>query len=203
MTTLSTDQIEEIEEFLITQYNIKYQDTREEVLDHIACEIEELMSEGFGYEIAFKKTFNKWHKDLSPHLWIRYNNIPRFIAKQWFWSDFLSFAVIITLGISIPYLFKNSISQYNLADVLVSTLSLLGVLLGGFVYLNNYKNKGYRISLLKREALSYGGICLFYYILFLSGDVTYKILPLPLLATFTQIYYFREALKVKHNPSRV
>lgn len=203
MKTLSIDQIKQIEDFLISQYNIKYQDTRDEVLDHIACEMEELMNEGAEYDTAFKKTFNKWHNELRPHLWIRYNNIPRFLAKQWFWKDSLSFFILILLGFSTPYLLKYTISEYNLANVLASTFSLLGVLLGGFVYLSNYKNKGYRINLLKRESLSYGGICLFYYILFLSGDITYKLLGLPLVATLIQIYYFIEALKTQRNTSRV
>lgn len=141
MKTLTTNQINQIEDFLISQYNIKYQDTRDEVLDHIACEVEGLMNEGFGYETAFKNTFTKWHKELCPHLWIRYNNIPRFLAKQWFWRDSLSFFILIILGLSTPYLLKHTISDYNLANVLASTFSLLGVLLGGFVYLSNYKQK--------------------------------------------------------------
>jgi len=197
MKTLSTNQIQHIEEFLISQYHIKYQDTRDEILDHIACEIEDLMNEGKEYNDAFKITFNKWNKDLSPHLWIRYNNIPRFLAKQWFWKDSIAFAIILALGIGIPYLFKNSISQYHIANILATTFSLIGLLLGSSVYIKHYKKKGYRINLLKKESLTYGGISLFYYILFLSGDVNYKLLGLPLLATLTQMYYFREALKVK------
>ncbi|MDM1499247.1 hypothetical protein [Myroides odoratimimus] len=59
MTTLSTNQITQIEDTLISKYNIKYQDTRYEVLDHIACEIEELINEGFGHREAYNIVFNK------------------------------------------------------------------------------------------------------------------------------------------------
>ncbi len=81
MTTLSTDQIKHIEEILITQYNIKYQDTRDEVLDHISCEIEELMNEGYEYEDTFKQTFINWKDLLKTDPFHFYKNTPTLSLK--------------------------------------------------------------------------------------------------------------------------
>ena len=98
MTTLSTDQIKQIEEFLITQYNIKYQDTRDEVLDHIACEIEELMSEGAYFHEASKITIAKWHSQLKPSNWV-INKTPRFIVSPLIIKDMQSIGLLFVLAI--------------------------------------------------------------------------------------------------------
>ncbi|KZE84212.1 hypothetical protein AV926_18795 [Myroides marinus] len=196
MKTLSTNQIQHIEEFLISQYNIKYQDTRDEVLDHIACEIEELMNEGKEYDNAFKIIFNKWNKDLSPHPWIRYKNVPSFLGRQWIKRDIISIIVCMIIGLGIPYLLSSFIVDYNLANVLGSSICLTSILLGGFIYIKYFKVKGYRISQLKKDTFSYALICLFYYIMF-KESFSYKLLPLILIFLLYQVYYIIEIQKIR------
>ncbi|KUF44282.1 hypothetical protein HX017_07090 [Myroides marinus] len=196
MKTLSTNQIQHIEEFLISQYHIKYQDTRDEVLDHIACEIEELMNEGKEYDNAFKITFNKWNKDLSPHPWIRYKNVPSFLGRQWIKRDIISIILCMLIGLSIPYLLKEFIEHNNLANILGSSICLVSILLGGFICIKYFKVKGYRISQLKKDVLACGAISLFYYLMFIGG-FTYKLLPLILIMCLYQVYYIIEIQKVR------
>ncbi|MDM1496586.1 hypothetical protein HX063_14390 [Myroides odoratimimus] len=195
MTTLSTNQIKEIEEFLITQYNIKYQDTRDEVLDHIACEIEELMNEDFGYEIAFKKTFNKWHNDLKPHPFIRYNNVPYYLGRQWVKRDVLNIILAMLIGIGVPYIFKNVIEDYHLANTIGIFISLTSIMTALFITIKYYGVKGYRISQLKKDILGYSGISLFY-LVFFWGGFTYKLIPLLFIISLYQLYYILEISKL-------
>ncbi|EKB05371.1 hypothetical protein HMPREF9711_01333, partial [Myroides odoratimimus CCUG 3837] len=98
MTTLSTDQIKHIEETLITQYNIKYQDTRDEVLDHIACEIEEQMNEGAYFHEASKITIAKWNSQLKPSNWV-INKTPRFIVSPLIVKDMQSIGLLFVLAV--------------------------------------------------------------------------------------------------------
>ncbi|MDM1096395.1 hypothetical protein HXZ81_07010 [Myroides odoratimimus] len=98
MTTLITDQIKHIEETLITQYNIKYQDTRDEVLDHIACEIEELMNEGAYFHEASKITIAKWNSQLKPSNWV-INKTPRFIVSPLIVKDMQSIGLLFVLAV--------------------------------------------------------------------------------------------------------
>lgn len=197
MTQLTKQQIKQIEQFLIDHYNIKYADTRYEVLDHIACHIEELIANGTTYTDAFKTTFNKWNKDLNPHLWIRYNNIPRYLAKNWFWRDIAYHAVAIIVGLGIPHLFADEITNYNLANTLFTISALLTVSLSTILYFQYRKTQNYRLRFIAKEALSYGGIALFLLLMFGTNDISYKIIPLILIFALNQSYYFIEAKKVK------
>ncbi|MCC9044556.1 hypothetical protein LNQ81_17955 [Myroides sp. M-43] len=195
MKTLTINQIKQIEEFLTSQYNIKYQDTRDEVLDHIACEIEELINEGAEYDTAFKNTFNKWHNDLTPHMFIRYHNVPSYLGRQWVKRDVLSIILAMIIGIGLPYIFKNTIEEYNLANIIGNSLCITSILLGTFITIRYYGIKGYRISQLKKDVLGYGGISLFYLLLFWGG-FTYKLLPMMFIFTLYQLYYISEIQKV-------
>lgn len=197
MTQLTKQQIKQIEQFLIDHYKIKYEDARYEVLDHIACDIEELMSNGTSYTDAFKTTFNKWNKNLNPHLWVRYNNIPRYLAKNWFWKDIAYNTFAIIIGLAIPYLFANEITNYNLANSLFTVSALLSVTLSTILYFQYRKVQNYRLRFIAKEALSYGGISLFLLLMFGTNDISYKIIPLILIIALNQSYYFIEAKKVK------
>ncbi|MDR0195423.1 MAG: hypothetical protein LBI73_09895 [Myroides sp.] len=101
MKTLSTNQIQHIEEFLISQYHIKYQDTRDEVLDHIACEIEELMNEDKEYDEAFKTVFIRWEDLLKTDSYYFYKNTPYYISKNWIEQDSKIKSQSILIGFAI------------------------------------------------------------------------------------------------------
>lgn len=98
MKKLTTNQINQIEDTLISQYNIKYQDTRDEVLDHIACEVEELMNEGAYFSEAFKITIAKWHSQLKPSNWV-INKTPRFIVSRLIVKDLQSIGLLFVLAV--------------------------------------------------------------------------------------------------------
>ncbi|MDM1093896.1 hypothetical protein ACPDHQ_09155 [Myroides odoratimimus] len=138
MTTLSTDQIEEIEEFLITQYNIKYQDTREEVLDHIACEIEELMSEGAYFHEASKITIAKWHSQLKPSNWV-INKTPRFIVNSLIVKDMQSIGLLFVLAVFTTFIFHFFIKDQLFILGLALAITAFPMLVMG--YLKYKKNR--------------------------------------------------------------
>ncbi|MEC4113542.1 hypothetical protein [Myroides pelagicus] len=196
MKTLSTNQVKQIEDFLITQYNIKYQDTRDEVIDHIACEIEELMTSGYEYRTAFQVTFDKWNKHLRPHSWIRYNDIPTYLARQWFKRDIMSVLLAMTIGLGFPYLFKDLIEKYSLANIIGGSICLANILLGAFLLTSYFGSKGYRVNQLKKDTIGCAAISLFFYTMFI-GNFTYKLLPLPVIMMLYQIYYIAEIRKTK------
>ncbi|KZE74144.1 hypothetical protein AV926_18075 [Myroides marinus] len=127
MKTLSTNQIQHIEEFLISQYNIKYQDTRDEVLDHLACEVEELMSEGYGYEEAVKTVFLNWKELLKTDSYYFYKNTPHFISKNWIEQDSKIKSQSILIGIVVMTLqlttLLHSDNAFLLISILLSTLT--------------------------------------------------------------------------------
>ncbi len=197
MTQLTEKQIQQIEQFLMEHYDIKYAETRYEVLDHIACEIEELMTNGISYTEAFKTTFNKWNKNLSPHLWVRYNNIPRYLAKTWFWKDIAYNTLAIIIGLGIPHLFAQEITNNNLANSLFTVSALLSIALSIILYFQYRKIENYRLRFIAKEALGFGGIALFLLLMFGTKDISYKILPIILIIALNQSYYFIEAKKVK------
>jgi hypothetical protein len=63
---LTTEQIATIEETLVLN-GLVYQDVKLELLDHIASEIEEKMSnEEISFELVFKEVFDKWKPELRP-----------------------------------------------------------------------------------------------------------------------------------------
>ncbi len=82
MTKLTVEQIQQIEERLYGKYNLKYDEIRNEILDHIACEIEELIQEGETFEDASILTFRKWNAKLISEKKGVYRGIPQFIVKQ-------------------------------------------------------------------------------------------------------------------------
>ncbi|MEK6511979.1 hypothetical protein [Myroides odoratimimus] len=128
MKTLTIDQIKHIEETLITQYNIKYQNTRDEVLDHISCEIEELMNEGSEYEDAFRQTFINWKDLLKTDPNHFYKNTPYFISKNWIEKDSRIKNNSILLGIIIAVcqmtVLVFSDSLYFIVSILLALVSL-------------------------------------------------------------------------------
>ncbi|MEK6493842.1 hypothetical protein [Myroides odoratimimus] len=138
MTTLSTDQIKQIEDTLISKYNIKYQDTREEVLDHIACEIEELMDEGAYFHEASKITIAKWHSQLKPSNWV-INKTPRFIVSPLIVKDMQSIGLLFVLAI-----FTTSIIHVFIKDqlfILGLALAITGFPMLVMGYLKYKKNR--------------------------------------------------------------
>ena len=65
---LSVEQIQQIEEKLYADYDFYYDDTKHEVIDHIASEIEEEMKDN-SFETSFDKVFQNWRSRLQETEW--------------------------------------------------------------------------------------------------------------------------------------
>lgn len=122
MKTLSREQLTHLDNFLLMHYQLKYDEVREEVVDHIACEIEEKMCVGASYEEAFKVTLSKWNGTLRSSTMGIYSGIPNFIAKQMMWSDLKNQAggLILICGVLLANDFLQVINQ-----LLIAKLSLI------------------------------------------------------------------------------
>ncbi|MDM1374804.1 hypothetical protein HX071_11945 [Myroides marinus] len=132
MKTLSTNQIQHIEEFLISQYNIKYQDTRDEVLDHLACEIEELMNEGAYFQEAFKITFSKWHSQLKPSLWA-INKTPKLVVNLLAKKDTKSLIVLFILSILTAFIINYTINDQLFILQIALMIMAIPMIIAGYV----------------------------------------------------------------------
>ncbi|WP_353118465.1 hypothetical protein [Myroides odoratus] len=82
MIKLTPLQIKSIEERLLQKYELKYEEFRVELLDHIACDVEEFMEEGEPYEEAIILVFRKWNVKLLSNTKGFYKGIPHFILDQ-------------------------------------------------------------------------------------------------------------------------
>lgn len=82
MQTLTSNQLQHINQFLIEQYRLYYIDLQAEVADHIASDIEVELQSGKSYEEAFVLVFSKWDALLKPAKGF-FRGIPRFVANQW------------------------------------------------------------------------------------------------------------------------
>ena len=83
---LTAQQIAQIEETLVLN-GLVYQDVKLELLDHIASEIEERMSnEEISFDIVYKSVFEKWKSSLvitSSYAWVgAFFNAPRIVIDK-------------------------------------------------------------------------------------------------------------------------
>ena len=83
---LTTEQIAQIEETLVLN-GLVYQDVKLEIIDHIASEIEEKMSnEEISFEIAYTIVFEKWKRSLeitTSANWLgAFFKAPRFVVDK-------------------------------------------------------------------------------------------------------------------------
>ncbi len=82
MHKLTLEQIQDIEKRLLIKYDLKYEAMRNELLDHIACEIENRMDEEETDEEATILVFRRWNIKLLSNKKGFYKGIPHFIVNQ-------------------------------------------------------------------------------------------------------------------------
>lgn len=145
--TLTTEQVQQIENKLYNDYDFYYDDTKYEVIDHIASEIEEDMQFN-SFETAFDKVFDHWHDKLKETEWngkFLYGEfkIPFFYKKQltqsfrkdvWLWI----FASILVPALI--YLFKDSMEIENINSIVYTYKIIVFVIA---VFLNIFTLKKY------------------------------------------------------------
>ncbi|MGG5506632.1 MULTISPECIES: hypothetical protein [unclassified Myroides] len=118
MQKLTVEQFLQLEAFLVNQYGLEvdYQ-VRVEVLDHVACEIEEKLNLGASYLEASKLVLSKWHILLQPSRFNGYSKVPRFLAKRLIRLD-----LSVQLGVTLCLLLS-----FGLVDIPSLTLIYTGL----------------------------------------------------------------------------
>lgn len=140
MKTLTSLQIKEIENLLTTKYHIKYQDTRDEILDHIACEIEDLINEGLEYENALDNTLHKWHNKLLHNYFGAYKGLPYFISdklsKDYFKIEWKIVLISMVLSVATDLALRSS----NISTLYFFIIAQ--AFIGGLTVINYFSTRG-------------------------------------------------------------
>ena len=124
---LTTNQINQIDETLVLN-KVIYDDIKLELTDHIASDIEEIMtSQEVSYEVGFMQAFEKWKAQLKP--------------KTGFWAPgknrFLFFESNVEPKLVNDKLEK--ISKSKTLNSLVISLAIVGLIMGSIKF-NDIKN---------------------------------------------------------------
>lgn len=171
MNRLTSDQIQAIQERLHLKYELKYEEIRDELVDHIACEIEEMMHVGETYEEAFTLVFRKWNVRLIADKKGAYMGIPHFIvyqlnkeySKAGIKSGVLTVFFTFLLFLSTSYFDLNSLLLLNIL-FFVSAIGML-IIQRGLRSLGDYRYdflKAKSKVVLLKSSLVLAGIYLFY-----------------------------------------
>lgn len=139
MQTLTSHQLQHINQFLIEQYRLYYIDLQAEVMDHIATDIEVELQQGKSYEEAFVLVFAKWDALLKPAKGF-FRGIPRFVANQWTKERLKRGAKACLFGALTTLLVGSLFYRWiNMEEDIVCGLgTLLALYVGmGILYVNN------------------------------------------------------------------
>ncbi|AJH15754.1 MAG: hypothetical protein ACRCVU_08755 [Flavobacterium sp.] len=145
----------------IARYNVRYANLKEELTDHIFCEIEELYHTGYEFEQAFIQVFDKWHPMLTPRKDFKYRHVPSFISNTWYRRDDNRWRIagVITSLFAVINLFILKLDNITYTTSFF-TISLIGLVLSVFLLIKNRKRQHYRASYLILKAMVSGGILL-------------------------------------------
>lgn len=144
MKKLTTNQILEIETLLIQRYDLSFQAFRDEVVDHIACEIEEYLEQGVDYIQAKQHVLRKWHFELKPV--VGQQGIPTCIVKQLYRKD-----AVFYLFFALLFLTSWLLGSFQVMELTPSPWISLGCILLGFfipvvVQKRFFKQKNYEMK---------------------------------------------------------
>lgn len=161
MQILTPEQLQQVEDFLVDQYHMQAdEDVRGEILDHIACEIEEQISQGQSFKVAFMNVLNQWHRHLQPSRFSGYQTIPRFIARRLIKTDLLvhvgiilSLTFLLSLLGEVNYILTSSSLILLLASWFMSQRYLYQVKEQQSFSLNYYKKQLHYLNYLNVMAV--------------------------------------------------
>jgi len=126
MKKLTLEQVQSIEDRLLQKYELQQDEIRYEILDHIACAIEEVMNQGETYEEATTLVFRTWNVRLIADEKGVFKGIPHFILNQ-FNKEYTKVelqSLLIAAILSIPLLLASWYLQWN-QIILMSSLFVL------------------------------------------------------------------------------
>lgn len=150
MKQLATEQLKEIEAILIQKYELTYADVREEVLDHIACEIEEqIEGELLSFEIAKDFVLKKWGFSLKSSSWNCYAGVPQFIANHWLKKDIKVYVLLCLLASVGTYSIMSSKIEINVLIKFFVGLALICLILNVFLIRLTRQVQSYRMRYLR------------------------------------------------------
>ena len=149
---LTKEQIKQVEEKLYVDYDFYYDDTKYEVIDHIASEIENEMKIN-SFETALDKVFSKWKHRLQETEWSGMHlygkiKMPLFYKSQLmstFRNDLFVWVALSLFFPAIIYLFKDAmeIETINTTVFIYKiVVFVIAVLLNKYT-LNSYQNGRY------------------------------------------------------------
>ncbi|MBB1139462.1 hypothetical protein [Myroides sp. WP-1] len=153
MITLTQEQLQPIQERLLNKYDLKYDEIREELLDHIACEIEDLMNQGESYEEATILVFRKWNVRLISNEKGWYKGIPHFVLNQ-IGTEYKKVEIIsifVAMLLAVPLFFAILYWELNSLLLMISlfVLQAIGV---GIIYKESKGLQEYRFDFLRKKA---------------------------------------------------
>lgn len=144
MKKLTTKQILEIETRLIQQYDLNFQAFRDEVVDHIACEIEEYLEQGVEYTQGKQHVLGKWHFELKPVLGKQ--GIPTCIVKQLYRKDAVFYLVFFLLFLMSWLLGSLPVMEFTPTPWVSFGCILLGFLISVVVQKRFFRQKSYEMK---------------------------------------------------------
>lgn len=148
MKKLTTDQISELNQLLITKYQLVYIDVRMEILDHIATDIESIL-DTTDYNQAKQQTLLKWDKQLlNKNLYKK--GVPTEYLKKWRKEQFFRCLKALLISSLILTLFLSFINLLDLKKSILYTVYSLfyGMFLFSFPIWQIINRKAFKTTIL-------------------------------------------------------
>lgn len=144
MKKLTTNKILEIETLLIQRYDLSFQAFRDEVVDHIACEIEEYLEQGVDYTQAKQHIMRKWHFELKPV--VGQQGIPTCIVKQLYRKDAVFYLFFVLLFLTSWLLGHFQVMEFTPSPWISFGCILLAFFIPVVVQKRFFKQKSYEMK---------------------------------------------------------
>ncbi|MEM6804586.1 MAG: hypothetical protein AAGD28_28710 [Bacteroidota bacterium] len=147
MHNLKDYEIAHMRDYLI-QHGLTYEDVRDDVLDHLCCEVEDLLKEGRAFEEAFEEA----REDFSPEEiatiqsdTLYYLTIKRtlIMIKGIFISAYLALA-FFAIGFGFNYFFGEALQDPYLGPFLAGLFKFAGISIFSFAFLPLFFLYGYK-----------------------------------------------------------
>ena len=147
MHNLKDYEIAHMRDYLI-QHGLSYEEVQDDVLDHLCCEVEDLLKEGKAFEAAFEEA----REDFSPEeiatiqsdtLYYLTIKRTRIMIKGIFISAYLALA-IFALGFGFDFFFREALGDPLTANLLAGLCKFMGISIFSFGFLPLFFFYGYK-----------------------------------------------------------
>lgn len=147
MKTLTRSEIERVQAYLRT-HGLTHEEVLEDVLDHIACELETLMESGLDFESAFSQAQELFSPEevkniQSDTLYFLTIKNTRIMIKGIFISAYLSVA-LFAIGIGFGFFFEQALGDPLTGNLLAGLCKFMGAAVFSFGFLPLFFLYGYK-----------------------------------------------------------